>query len=143
MKGSFDGVFIMGKTLRFRQKPTELIAQENPYMPSKRTMEKFRLPRKLKIQDIAAQAETIDLAILGITVPRCQYPDRFEAGVRYGLAHNRRYDVKRQFRPLFSSGFCLAKMYYRILSPNHPLAASGSSQMKIDQAGRISKIKDI
>lgn len=112
-------------------------------MPSAKVMAKFRLPPKLKIQDIAAQAENIDLAELGIAVPRCQYPDRFEAGVRYGLAHNCRDDVKKQFRPLFSSGFCLAKMFYRKLAPNHPLAASGSSKLKIDRDGIISRLKDI
>lgn len=133
----------MGKTLQFRQKPTELIQEGNPYMPSEKVMAKFRLPPKLKIQDIAVIAETIDLKKLGITVPQCKYPERFEAGVRYGLAHNRRTDIKTQFRPLFSSGFCLAKMFYRRLAPNHPLAASGSAKMKIDMSGRISAIKEV
>jgi hypothetical protein len=133
----------MGKTLRFRQKPRELIKEKNPYMPSEEVMAKFRLPPKLKIQNLAALAEKIDLAELGITVPQCQHPDHFEAGVRYGLAHNYRPDPKTQYRRLFSSGFCLAKMFYRRLAPKHPLAMSGSSQIKIDRHGQISKIKDV
>jgi hypothetical protein len=133
----------MDKILRFRQKPTELRQQNNPYMPSQKTIQGFRLPPKLKIQDVAAQAETIDIATLGIVIPHCKYPERFEAGIRYGLAHNLRTDVKTQFRPLFSSGFCWAKMFYRKFAPNHPLAASGSYKMKLDLHGQMIKLKDI
>ncbi len=133
----------MGKIVRLLQKPTELIRGENPYMPSAKVIAKFRLPRKLEIQHLAKVAETIDLAELGIWIPRCRYPERYEAGVRYGLAHNLRTDVKTQFRPLFSSGFCLAKIFYRTLAPNHRLAASGSYKMKVSQNWQISTLKEV
>jgi hypothetical protein len=133
----------MDNIVRFRQKPTELIRGENPHMPSANVIAKFRLPRKLKIQQLASVAETIDLAELGIHIPRCRYPERYEAGVRYGLAHNLRTDVKTQFRPLFSSGFCLAKIFYRTLEPNHPLAASGSYKMKVDRHWQIMTLGEV
>lgn len=133
----------MGNIVRFRQKPTELIKGENPYMPSAKTIAKFRLPREIEIQHLASVAETIDLAELGIHIPRCRYPERYEAGVRYGLAHNLRTDVKTHFRPLFSSGFCLAKIFYRTLAPNHPLAASGSYKMKVDRNWQILTLKEV
>jgi len=107
------------------------LEQRNPHTPDKKTIAGFMLPPGMDILRIKDVADTIDLASLGIVIPNCKYPDRFEAGVRYGLAHNRRTDVKTQFRPLFSRGFCWAKMYYRKLAPTHPLAASGSHKMKI------------
>lgn len=129
--------------LRFRQKPARLIQDENPHAPSCKTVAQFRIPEGMSIQNLAALADTIDLALLGIVIPHCKYPDRYEAGIRYGLAHNRRTDIKTQFRPLFSKGFCLAKIFYRKFAPNHPLAASGSYKMKFDIHGQFSKIKDI
>ena len=133
----------MGDIVRYRHKPTELFRNSNPYMPSEKVINQFRLPEGMHIQQLAAVAATIDLAQLGIVIPHCRYPERFEAGLRYGLSHNRRTDVKTQFRELFSTGFCWAKMYYRKFAPNHPLAASGSYKMKINQDGGIEKIKDV
>ncbi len=112
-------------------------------MPQERVVAQFRLPLGLEIQNLAAAAATIDLALLGIVIPRCKYPDRFEAGLRYGLAHNRRTDERTQFRPLFSSGFCWAKIFYRKLAPTHPLAASGSFKAHMSQSGHMSKTKDL
>ncbi len=126
-----------------RQQATALSKNENPYMPSDKVRSKFKLPSGLEIQKIAQMAETINLALLGIEIPHCKYPDRFEAGVRYGLAHNRRTDIKTHFRPLFSSGFCTAKMFYRKFAPEHQLAAMGSYKLRIDQHGTIKKMKDV
>lgn len=133
----------MGNVTPFRRKPAELVRNTNPYMPSTKVIAQFRLPSGVSIQSLASVAETVALSELGILVPRCKYPDRFEAGLRYGLAHNRRTDIKTHFRELFSTGFCWAKIFYRKFAPNHPLAASGSHKMKIDIGGSIIKTKDI
>lgn len=133
----------MGEVVRYRQRPAELIRNKNPYMPSEKVRKQFRLPAGVPIQQLASVAATIDLAELGIVIPRCKYPERFEAGLRYGLAHNRRTDAKTQFRELFSTGFCWAKMFYKKFAPNHPLAASGSYQMKLTQHGSFEKLKDV
>lgn len=132
----------MGIVTRFRRKPSELNHNVNPYMPSSRVIKQFCLPEGVGIHNLATVATTIDLAEIGVIIPRCKYPERFEAGFRYGLAHSRRTDVKTQFRVLFSTGFCWAKMFYKKFAPNHPLASPGSYKMKIELGGDITKIKD-
>ena len=133
----------MGDIVRYRHKPAELTKNKNPYMPNEKVRNQFRLPVGMHIQQLAAVAATIDLTQLGIVIPRCKYPERFEAGLHYGLAHNRRTDVKTQFRVLFSTGFCWAKMFYKKFAPNHPLAGPSSYKMKMNQHGGIEKIKDV
>ncbi len=133
----------MGTIVRLRHKPVVLARNTNPYIPSRKAIDQFRIPEKLSIQNLAGVASTIALSELGIVIPHCKYPERFEAGLRHGLAYNRRTDVKTQFRVLFSQGFCWAKMFYKKFSPNHPLAAPGSQKMRISQDGGIHKIKDV
>lgn len=133
----------MGSVIKLRQRPAPVNKDMNPYMPSRKAINAFKLPPHLEIRKIESVAVTIDLSELGITIPRCAYPDRFEAGVRYGLAHNRRTNIKEHFRPSFSSGFCAAKMFYRTIAPNHPLAASGSFKASMTPQGKLRKIKDV
>jgi hypothetical protein len=94
-------------------------------------LDQLLLPKRMKPIDVIRIALTVDLTLLGITIPKCQYPDRYEAGVRYGLAHNARHDLKTHFRPLFSRGFCLAKCWWRKFEPGHPFAASGTVRGKV------------
>ena len=133
----------MGNVTPFRRKPTELVQNTNPYLQSAKVVAQFRLPDGVSIQNLANIAQTVPLADLGIVIPKCKYPDRFEAGLRYGLAHNRRTDIKTYFRVLFSTGFCWAKIFYRKFAPSHPLAASGSYKGKVGVGGEIIKTKDV
>ena len=117
--------------------------QNDSFFPSKVTRASFKLPEEITLQNLKNVAETIDLRSLGVIIPCCKYPERFEAGFRYGLAHNMRTNAWEHYRPLFSKGFCWAKIFYRDRNPDHPLAASGSFKAKITPSGQLIKIKDI
>ncbi len=117
------------KVVVLRRNPEELgQGAFNPHLPSREVRDAFCLPPGISIQQLKNVALTIDLSTLGVNIPRCTYPDRFEQGFRYGLAHNARTDITTHFRPLFSKGFCWAKMYYRKFDPSNSLAASGSGR---------------
>ncbi len=120
-----------GSIYRMLSAPTEVQGPHNPYLPSQKELNALTIPKHMKPIDVIGVAHSIDLALLGISVPTCRYPDRFIAGVRYGLAHNARVDVKTQFRPLFSRGFCLAKMWWGKHEPGHPFAARGVVRGKV------------
>jgi hypothetical protein len=116
--------------LPFRQKVKSLTEEGNLHIPSAGIIDKFTLPKEITLDSLKDIAETIALESLGIMVPHCRYPERFEEGFRYGLMQNQRTNIQEHFRPLFSKGFCWAKMFYRKFDPAHPLGAFGSFRMK-------------
>jgi hypothetical protein len=103
----------------------------SPHLPSERVIDGFTLPPNVTMRNLRNVADTISLVELGVRIPHCRYPERFEEGFRYGLAHNGRTEVRTQFGPLYSKGFCWAKVFYRKFQPGHRHAASGSGTGKI------------
>ena len=113
--------------VRFRRKPTELVPLENPYLPSKAEYEKWTLPEELALDTLKDIAGSIQLLRLGVTIPSCRYPNRYEAGFRFGLSTSGRTNINEHFRPLFSAGFCAAKLFYHKFDPTHPLGVPQGS----------------
>lgn len=114
------------------QRPRMLMSGDvNPFLPTQEQAARFTLPKHVDITKLRDVADTIALSELGIMTPPGRIPERFEAGVRYGLAHNARTDIKTHFRPSFTHGFCFAKCFYRKFNPRLRLAASGSFRLKI------------
>jgi hypothetical protein len=119
------------RVMRPRPKELNSSGDASPFLPTQQEFAKFVLPKRLDINKLHKIADTVSLADLGITVPHGRRSDRFEAGFRYGLAHNARTDGQTQFNYSFSHGFCFAKCFYRKFSPGSRLAAAGSARFKI------------
>ncbi len=116
--------------VRFRRKPSELVPLDNPYLPSLVEYKNWTLPEGVTLDMLKDIAGNILLPRLGVTIPPCRYPDRYEAGFRFGLAQSGRTNVKEHFRPLFSGGFCAAKLFYHKFDPMHQLGVpQGSSRL--------------